>query len=67
MNMNTTEWNWDTAKQIWQEEVREEALSQGREIEREVIAHNALKEGLSVEIIQKITGLNINVIEHMRD
>jgi len=64
--MTTAEWNWDTAKQIWQEEVREEALSQGREIEREVIAHNALKEGLSVEMIQKITGLNINVIEQLK-
>jgi len=65
--MHTTEWDWYTAKEVWQEEAREEGLCQGRDIEREVIAHNALKEGLSVEIIQKITGLNINTIEQMRD
>jgi len=64
--MDDKELNWETVREIWQEEIREEALSQGREIEREVIAHNALKEGLSSEIIQKITGLNINVIEEMR-
>jgi predicted transposase YdaD len=65
--MTQTEWNWDIAREIWQEEAREEGLSQGRDIEREVIAHNALKEGLSTEMIQKITGLNINVIEEIKD
>ena len=29
MNMLTTEWNWDDAKEVWQEEAREEGLHQG--------------------------------------
>jgi predicted transposase YdaD len=35
MSMLTTEWNWDTAKRVWQDEAREEGigvgLAQGRE------------------------------------
>jgi len=31
MSMLTTEWNWDTAKRVWQDEAREEGRSQGRE------------------------------------
>ncbi|MDR3283847.1 MAG: hypothetical protein LBS97_01550 [Treponema sp.] len=26
--MLTAEWNWDTAKEVWQEEAREEAAAQ---------------------------------------
>jgi len=29
MNMLTTEWNWDTAKEVWQEEAREEGIGMG--------------------------------------
>ena len=62
MSMLTTEWNWDTAKKVWQDEAREE----GREVEREGIARNALEEGASVDFVQKITGLNFDTIEHLR-
>jgi len=61
MSMLTTEWNWDTAKRVWQDEAREEGLSQGRE----EIARNALEEGASVDFVQKITGLNVDVIEQL--
>jgi predicted transposase/invertase (TIGR01784 family) len=52
MNMLTTEWNWDTAKEVWQEEAREEGieigLSQGRE---EIL--KLFEQGLSIEEIKK--------------
>jgi len=73
--MLTTEWNWDTAKEVWQEEAREEGIGiglaqgheEGREIEREEIARNALEEGASVDFVQKITGLSPDAIERLRN
>jgi DNA-binding NarL/FixJ family response regulator len=50
--MLTTEWNWDTAKEVWQEEAREEGLSQGREEEREEIL-KLFEQGLSVDEIKQ--------------
>jgi len=74
MSMLTTEWNWDTAKRVWQDEAREEGigvgLAQGREegrIEREGIARNALEEGASVDFVQKITGLNFDTIARLKN
>ena len=55
MNMLTTEWNWDVAKQVWYEEAREE--------EREELARKALAEGATVEFIQKIFGLDVETIK----
>jgi len=74
MSILTTEWNWDTAKEVWQEEAREEGigmgltqgLEKGREEEREEIARNALAQGLSVEMVQKITGLSPDEIERLK-
>jgi len=51
--MLLTEWNWDTAKKVWQEENSEE------------IARNALAEGASVDFVQKITGLSLDAIERL--
>jgi predicted transposase/invertase (TIGR01784 family) len=79
MSILTAEWNWDTAKRIWQDEAREEGLSQGREegigvglsrgreVEREEIARNALEEGVSDETIQKITGLSLDEIRQLKN
>jgi predicted transposase/invertase (TIGR01784 family) len=53
----TAEWNLDDAKQVWYEE--------GMEKGREETARNALAQGLSVEIVQKITGLDINTIKSL--
>ncbi|GBU29613.1 hypothetical protein R84B8_03186 [Treponema sp. R8-4-B8] len=48
MGFLTAKWNWDTAKEVWQEEAREEGISvglaQGREEGRE--------EGISVGLTQ---------------
>jgi predicted transposase YdaD len=60
MSMLTAEWNWDTAKRVWQDEAREEGLSQGREEGigvglaqgRDEIL-KLFEQGLSVEEIKK--------------
>jgi len=56
MSMLTTEWNWDTAKRVWQDEARdegrEEGLSQGREEGRDEIL-KLFEQGLSVDEIKK--------------
>jgi hypothetical protein len=58
-NMLLTEWNLDDAKVAWREEAREET--------QEEIARNALAEGLSIETVQKITGLNMETILEMKN
>jgi hypothetical protein len=56
--MLTTEWNWDTAREVWEEEASEKKSKE--------IARNALEEGASVDFIQKITGLSLDTIERIR-
>jgi predicted transposase YdaD len=46
--MLTTEWNWDTAKEVWQEEAREEGREEGR---GEIL--KLFEQGLSVEEIKE--------------
>jgi predicted transposase/invertase (TIGR01784 family) len=77
LNMLMTEWNLEDALVVEREEGREEGwekgLEQGREKgleqgrgERDIeVAKNALKEGASLEFIQKITGLNIETIKNI--
>jgi len=57
--MLTTEWNWDTAKKVWQDEAREEGVL--------FTARNALEEGISDETIHKITGLSLDEIERLKN
>jgi predicted transposase/invertase (TIGR01784 family) len=59
--MLLTEWNWDDAKEVWQEEAREE----GREDEREKIAKNMKARGRPLEEISEDTGLSIEEIEKL--
>jgi predicted transposase YdaD len=56
--MLTTEWNWDTAREVWEEEAREK--------KGEEIARNALTKGIPVETIKEITGLSLDTIERLR-
>jgi len=42
---------------------REEALEEGREDERNIIAKNLLAEGSTPEFVQKITGLDLETIQ----
>jgi hypothetical protein len=57
MNMLLTEWNWDDALAVRYEEGIEEG--------REEIAKNALREGATVEFVQKITGLDSETITRL--
>jgi len=54
----TAKWNWDDALAVRYEE--------GREKGQEEVALNALKEGLPIEIIQKITGLNMETVKEIQ-
>jgi hypothetical protein len=59
INMLLTEWNWDTALKVRGEEEREEGRKEGRE----EVAKKALNEGLPIEMVQKLTGLNAETIK----
>ena len=64
--MLTTEWNIEEEIAY----VRQEALEEGREEGREEgyieIAQSALAEGATIEFVQKITGLDFNVIKNLQ-
>ena len=62
-NMLMGEWNWDDAKEVWQEEAREEGLEQGLEQGREegkaeIIA--LMEKGLSLDEIKNMQKLNLS-------
>jgi predicted transposase/invertase (TIGR01784 family) len=61
-----TKWNWDDAKEVWQDEAREDGIEEGKKEgknERTIeIAKNALSKGSSIEFIHKITGLDVETI-----
>jgi hypothetical protein len=63
INMLFDEWKLEDALVVEREEGREE----GREERDAEIAKNALQEGLSVEFIQKITGLSTEIIQNLAD
>jgi predicted transposase/invertase (TIGR01784 family) len=58
----TAEWNLEDAKQVWYEE----GMEKGREEGREETARNALAQGLSIEIVQKITGLDMETVKSLQ-
>jgi hypothetical protein len=58
MNMLITEWKMEDALVVRYEEGKEEG--------REEIARNALAKGIPVELIQAITGLDIEVIKNLQ-
>ena len=61
INMLMTEWKWEDALAVRYEEGREE----GREEGLEITARNALAEGLPIESIKRITGLDIEAIKQL--
>jgi len=61
--MLTTEWNWDTAKRVWQDEAREEGREEGEEKGKLLIAKKLLAKGSTPEFVQEITGLSLEEIE----
>ena len=56
--MLMTEWNWDDALAVRFEE--------GQEDKQEEIARNALAEGVSIEFVKKITGLDMETIKKLQ-
>ena len=68
--MLLTEWNMEDAIAYNREEAWEEGRKEGREEgwrERKIqIAQTALEEGLPVEVIQKITGLDLDAIKDIQ-
>ena len=69
MNMLITEWKMEDALAVRFEEGREDGLEKGREEGREdgleEVARNALANGLSLEIIHTITGLDMDTIKSL--
>jgi predicted transposase YdaD len=65
--MLLTEWNLEDAKQVWYEDGLLDGMEKGIEKEREEIARNALVEGASIEFVQKITGLDMEVLKAFQE
>jgi predicted transposase/invertase (TIGR01784 family) len=73
-NMLLTEWNLDEAIEVareegWEdgrEEGREEGHEEGREEGILITARNALAKGISVQIVQEITGLDLSAIDAIK-
>jgi AraC-like DNA-binding protein len=57
VNMLATEWNWEDALAVREEEGLEEGI--------ERVAENALREGYSIEAVQKISGLSIKRLKEL--
>ena len=55
----------DAAKEKGRQEGRMEGLTEGSKAKQEEIACNALAEGLSIEFVQKITGLDLDTINNL--
>ena len=61
--MLLTEWNTDDAIAYARKEGREEGWEEGRD-ERDIeIVRNLFAEGFTIELVQKITGLDLETIE----
>jgi len=61
--MILTEWNTEDAIAFARNEGREEGWEKGREASNIEIARKALTEGVSLEIVQKITGLDLEAVQ----
>ncbi|MDR3160626.1 MAG: hypothetical protein LBU28_03325, partial [Spirochaetaceae bacterium] len=62
MNMLLTEWNWDDALAVREEEGREEGWEKGREAGREEAIKNLLQFGMSPEQISRALRLPMDTI-----
>ena len=60
--MLLTEWDTEEAKVVWREEGFEDGLEKGRE----EVARNALAEGVPIELIKKISGLDEEALKHIQ-
>jgi hypothetical protein len=68
VNMLLSEWNIDEAKEVWQEEAREDAWEEAEETQAAKIAEiakNLLGMGLSVEQAARGTGLTVEAVQRL--
>jgi hypothetical protein len=69
-NMLITEWDTEEAKKVWFEEGVEIGIEkgreEGREEGRESVARNALAEGIPIELIKRISGLDEEALKHIQ-
>jgi predicted transposase/invertase (TIGR01784 family) len=65
VNMVLSEWNLDEAKEVWQEEARDEGRVEGREEKALETAKNLLGMGLSPEQVAQGTGLDIEIVKNI--
>ena len=60
------DWNTEEAKLAWLEEGFEDGMEKGMEKGREEVARNALAEGVPIELIKKISGLDEEALKHIQ-
>jgi len=65
--MLLTEWNMDDAIAVAREEAWEDGHAEGRSENNKEVAINALAEGASPEFVQKITGLDLETIQKLKN
>ena len=66
-NMLYTEFNIDIAKEVWQEEAREDAFAEGEAETKKKMARVLLALNVPVETIQKASGMTLEEIENLRE
>jgi hypothetical protein len=70
LNMLITEWDWDDAKEVWQEEAREEGLQKGRQVGEQKKAYEIARKmknaGRPIAEIAEWTGLAADVIKQIK-
>ncbi|MCL2070109.1 MAG: Rpn family recombination-promoting nuclease/putative transposase [Treponema sp.] len=65
LSMLMTEWNMDDALAVRYEEGHEEGMEKGEKKGREDVARNAMAEGVPMELITKITGLDMETVKRL--
>src|SRR5215469_13884943 len=65
INMVVSEWDMTTALEVEREEGFEKGMEKGMEKGVITTARNALEEGISLETVQKITGLDIDTLNKL--
>jgi predicted transposase/invertase (TIGR01784 family) len=66
LNMLMTEWVFEDALDVRYEEGVEKGMEKGREESMEEVARNALENGLSIELIHALTGLDEDTIKSLQ-
>jgi len=63
--MFTAEWDINVARKVWEQEAREEGREEGREEERQETVIKMKNEGLTDDIIARVTMLPIEKVREI--